>query len=164
VQSLRQCLTSVLLHHRPSDAASSPPGPMPTSGLPILLVEDNPVNQRIALLQLRRLGYTADIANDGLQAIAALHQKKYRVVLMDSQMPEMDGLTATRQIRAEQAAGDCAIPPDLRIIAMTANAMTGDREACLAAGMDDYVAKPVRLEFLKAAIDRVLQPEVVPRS
>jgi CheY-like chemotaxis protein len=122
-------------------------------------VEDNPVNQKIALLQLRRLGYSADVAGDGQQAIAALRQKRYRIVLMDSQMPQMDGLTATRHIRAAQVAGDPGMPPDLRIIAMTANAMTGDRESCLAAGMDDYVAKPVRLEFLKAAIERALQSD-----
>ncbi len=157
---MRQCLTSVLMHQRPTRMDTPIPVPGPARDVPILLVEDHPVNQKIALLQLRRLGYTADVAQDGAQAIAALRQKRYRIVLMDSQMPHMDGLTATRQIREEQAAGDPAFPVDLRIIAMTANAMQGDREACLAAGMDDYVAKPVRLEFLKAALERALRPEI----
>jgi CheY-like chemotaxis protein len=156
--SFRQCLHQVLLHQRPTETEADIPPAGPMQNVPILLVEDNPVNQKIALLQLRRLGYTADVANDGTQAIAAIRSKAYQIVLMDSQMPHMDGHTATRHLRKAQADGDPAIPADLRIIAMTANAMQGDREACLAAGMDDYIAKPVRLEFLKAALERALQP------
>ncbi len=92
------------------------------------------------------MGYTADIAGDGLEAIAALEAHDYDVVLMDVQMPELDGLEATRRIRARW--------PDrpLRIIAMTANAMEGDRETCLAAGMDDYVSKPIRPDELAGAL------------
>ncbi|HEY9750514.1 MAG TPA: response regulator, partial [Allocoleopsis sp.] len=115
--------------------------------LRMLLVEDNAVNQKIALLLLERLGYRADVAGNGLEAIAALHRQDYDVVWMDVQMPEMDGLSATRHI--------CQTwPPESRprIIAMTANAMQGDREQCLEAGMDDYVSKPIRVEKLLAAL------------
>ena len=112
----------------------------------MLLAEDNAVNQKLALRLLERMGYRADVANDGLEAIAALEATAYDVVLMDVQMPELDGLEATRRIRARW--------PDrpLRIVAMTANAMEGDREMCLAAGMDDYVSKPIRPDELAAAL------------
>ncbi|TMG24671.1 MAG: GAF domain-containing protein [Chloroflexi bacterium] len=117
--------------------------------LRILLAEDNAVNQKLALRLLAQLGYGADLAGDGLQAIEALEREEYDVVLMDVQMPELDGLAATRQIRARW--------PDrsTTIVAMTANAMAGDREACLAAGMDDYVSKPIRPKELAAALARV---------
>ena len=121
--------------------------------LSILLAEDNAVNQKLALRLLANMGYAADVAHDGLQAIAALESKAYDLVLMDVQMPELDGLEATRRIRARW--------PDLgvRIVAMTANAMAGDRDACLAAGMDDYVSKPVRPAELATALERT--PSVV---
>lgn len=117
------------------------------SPLRMLLVEDNAVNQKIALLLLERLGYRADVAGNGLEAIAALHRQDYDVVWMDVQMPEMDGLSATRHI--------CQTwPPESRprIVAMTANAMQGDREQCLRAGMDDYISKPIRVEKLLLAL------------
>jgi two-component system sensor histidine kinase/response regulator len=114
------------------------------------------VNQKVTLLQLRNLGYTADIAVNGREAVAALRRRSYALVLMDAQMPVMDGIEATRAIRAAQAAGDPAFPAALRIIAMTANAMSGDREACLAAGMDDYLAKPVRPDALRDTLARHL--------
>jgi CheY-like chemotaxis protein len=116
--------------------------------LRILLAEDNPVNQKLALRLLSRMGYAAEVAGNGLEAIANVANGAYDVVLMDVQMPEMDGLEATRQIRSRW--------PDspLRIVAMTANAMAEDREACLAAGMDDYVSKPIRVEALAAALVR----------
>jgi CheY-like chemotaxis protein len=117
--------------------------------LRLLLAEDHPTNQKLALTILARLGYRADVAANGLEAVDALKRQPYDVVLMDMQMPEMDGLEATRHIRqiwpGEQGP---------RIIAMTANAMQGDREACLAAGMDDYVSKPIRVEELVAALSR----------
>jgi len=115
--------------------------------LKILLAEDNPVNQKLALRLLERMGYHADVAGNGLEAIAAIEGSAYDVVLMDVQMPELDGLEATRRIRRRW-------PDDTgpRIVAMTANAMEGDREACLAAGMDDYVSKPIRPEALGAAL------------
>ncbi len=116
--------------------------------LRILLAEDNPVNQKLAIRLLAQLSYQAEVASDGLQAIAALEVGEFDVVLMDVQMPELDGLGATRQIRARW--------PDRRvwIVAMTANAMTGDREACLAAGMNDYLSKPIRPLELAAALER----------
>jgi signal transduction histidine kinase len=110
----------------------------------ILVAEDNPVNQVVVGHMLRRLGLDADFARDGEEAVTAVSRTPYDVVLMDVQMPNVDGLTATRRIRA--AGGK-----QPRIIAMTANAMAGDREVCLAAGMDDYLSKPVDLESLSAA-------------
>ena len=117
--------------------------------LRILLAEDNAVNQKLALRLLSQMSYTADVAGDGLQAIDALERGEFDVVLMDVQMPELDGLEATRRIRKRW--------PDrqLQIVAMTANAMAGDREACLAAGMDDYISKPIRPAELVAALERV---------
>ena len=117
--------------------------------LRILLAEDNAVNQKLALRLLSQMSYTADVAGDGLQAIDALDRGEFDVVLMDVQMPELDGLEATRRIRKRW--------PDrqLQIVAMTANAMAGDREACLAAGMDDYISKPIRPAELVAALERV---------
>lgn len=118
--------------------------------LHILLAEDSAVNQKVALRILERLGYRADLAATGVEAVAALQRQPYDVILMDVQMPQMDGLEATRQIRRAQPA---AAGP--RIIAMTANATQADRQACFEAGMDDYVSKPIRVEELAAALLRV---------
>jgi CheY-like chemotaxis protein len=118
--------------------------------LRILLAEDNPVNQKLALRLLERMGYEADVVGDGLAALAAVEASEFDVVLMDVQMPDLDGLEATRRIRR--------LRPEDRgphIVAMTANAMEGDREACLAAGMDDYIAKPIRPEALQASLTAV---------
>ncbi len=119
------------------------------SSLRILLAEDNAVNQKVALRLLERLGYSADVASNGLEAIEAIEHRGYDVVLMDVQMPELDGLDASRRI--------CERWPETRprIIAMTANALPEDREACFAAGMDDYVAKPIRPDVLAEALKRV---------
>ena len=114
----------------------------------ILLVEDNVVNQKVAMIHLRKLGYSADVANNGLEALAAIEKDDYALVLMDIQMPEMDGYQAAQEIR-RQYDKDHLVP----IIAMTANAMKGDREKCLAAGMDDYLPKPVRPDKLRAMLD-----------
>jgi len=121
-----------------------------TWSLRILLAEDNPVNQKVALRILGKLGYRADVASNGLEVLAALEREPYDVVLMDVQMPEMDGLDASRRICSRWPAESRP-----RIIAMTANAMIEDREACFAAGMDDYLAKPVRSEELADALGRV---------
>ncbi len=124
--------------------------------LHLLLADDNVVNQKVALRLFDQMGYRIDIAGDGLEALEALKRKRYDIVFMDVQMPEMDGLEATRRIRESERAlarGPDATPP-LIIIAMTANAMTGDREKCLKAGMDDYLAKPVRPEAVQAALKR----------
>jgi len=125
--------------------------------LPILVVEDNPVNQKVALLQLRQLGYSADLATNGREAIEAIQKRPYLIVLMDAQMPEMDGLEATRRIRRAQAAGDATFPAVLRIIAMTASVMPSDRKACLDAGMDDFLTKPIRADHLGAVLSRYLK-------
>lgn len=115
--------------------------------LRILLAEDHLINQRLALQMLKKMGYRADLAANGLEVLQALERRPYDVILMDVQMPEMDGLAATRRI--------CELWPSgkrPRIIAMTASVMQGDREACLAAGMDDYVGKPIQIKELETAL------------
>ena len=118
--------------------------------LRILLAEDNVVNQKVALRLLAQMGYRADVAANGLEAIEAVARQTYDVVLMDVQMPELDGFEASREINRRWPGGQRP-----RIVAMTANAMQGDRELCVAAGMDDYVAKPIRVEELVGALGRV---------
>ena len=120
--------------------------------LRILLAEDNVVNQKLALRLLQQMGYRADLASNGIEAIESIERQPYDVVLMDVQMPEMDGLEASRRIKARWPSGKRP-----RIVAMTANAMQGDREACLAAGMDDYVVKPIRVDALVEALLQVAQ-------
>jgi signal transduction histidine kinase/CheY-like chemotaxis protein len=136
----------------PRESEDAGAGKTAGSGLPplrILVAEDNVVNQKVALLLLQRLGYAADLAADGEETLAALRRQRYDVILMDVQMPGMDGLEATRRIRDEWPAAERP-----RIIAVTANALREDREACLSAGMDDYLSKPVLLEDLRAALCR----------
>ncbi|HWA86960.1 MAG TPA: response regulator [Opitutus sp.] len=116
----------------------------------LLLAEDNRVNQKVATMMLLKLGYRADVVADGREALAAMARQRYDLVLMDVQMPEMDGFEAAREItRRWPAAGDRPW-----IVALTANAMQGDREACIAAGMDDYLSKPIRPDELTSAIER----------
>jgi len=135
---------------RPSSPAKSMDSQM-AQRLPlrILLAEDNLVNQQVALHLLQRMGYRADVAGNGLEVLEALRRQPYHVVLMDVQMPEMDGLAATRCICQEWP-----LSQRPRIIAMTANAMLGDRELCLEAGMDDYISKPIRVEELVSALSK----------
>ncbi|HBB34679.1 MAG TPA: hypothetical protein DDZ80_18400 [Cyanobacteria bacterium UBA8803] len=117
--------------------------------LRILLAEDNRVNQKLALIVLRKLGYRADLAVNGVEVLQALHRQPYDVVLMDVEMPEMDGLTATRHICQEWSANERP-----RIIALTAYALRGDREKCLEAGMDDYISKPFSSRDLVTALQK----------
>jgi CheY-like chemotaxis protein/HPt (histidine-containing phosphotransfer) domain-containing protein len=117
----------------------------------ILLAEDNTINQDVALGQLDRLGYTADVVANGREVLDSLNRVSYDIILMDCMMPEMDGYEATKRIRENERQN---AKRRLHIIAMTANAMQGDRDKCIAAGMDDYVSKPVQLAELRRAIEK----------
>ena len=148
-----------LLAHEAADstprrAASAKPrmdaGMAARHPLRILLAEDNVVNQKLALRLLQQMGYRADLASNGVEAIECVQRQTYDVVLMDVQMPEMDGLEAAKAITSSSPADERP-----RIVAMTANAMQGDREMCIAAGMDDYLTKPIRVEQLIAALHLV---------
>ena len=146
-------LVSLLAHEHAPAAAPTATKPKIDATLAarhplrILLAEDNVVNQKLALRLLQQMGYRADVASNGVEAIECLERQPYDVVLMDVQMPEMDGLEASRRITARWKPGERP-----RIVAMTANAMQGDREECLAAGMDDYVTKPIRVDALVEAL------------
>ncbi|WP_225922216.1 hybrid sensor histidine kinase/response regulator [Pseudonocardia oceani] len=133
----------------PEDAPVHAPAPAP--GLRLLLAEDNPVNRMLALAMLAKLGHRADVATTGQEVLDAVSARPYDAVLLDVQMPVLDGLEVTRRIRAGATRGPW-------LVAVTANAMDGDREMCLAAGMDDYLAKPIRLGGLAAALRRVPVP------
>lgn len=127
------------------------------ANLKVLLVEDTPINQKVGLNQLRVLGCVADVANNGAEALSMLAIKKYDIVLMDCQMPILDGYEATLELRrlevANAAAGSMEAHQKTVVIAMTASALKGDREKCLAAGMDDYISKPIALEKLKSVLE-----------
>ncbi len=151
---LDACLAALLEPEKKSEIATATETVKKQTGRKsrILLVEDNPVNRKVALMMLKKLGYAADSVANGREAIQSLNTIPYDLILMDCQMPEMDGFEATGKIREEEKTR-----PERRrlpIIAMTAHALKGDRERCLAAGMDDYIPKPVKLEELAAALER----------
>jgi signal transduction histidine kinase/DNA-binding response OmpR family regulator len=138
-----------LVHVKVSPPPSTTPGVVSdrsSAAIRILLAEDNPINQKVALGQLRKLGYTADVAANGREVLAAMVRQKYDLIFMDCQMPELDGFEAAREIRARR--------DDIYIVAMTANAMESDRRACIAAGMNDYLSKPAQVSDLQAALER----------
>jgi signal transduction histidine kinase/CheY-like chemotaxis protein len=154
-------LRSLLEPEALSVAGSSAAAPLAAAGGPtqvrVLLAEDNLVNQKVALVMLKRLGIEADVVATGIEALDALVGVSYDLVLMDCQMPEMDGFEATRRIR-ERERGSRRMP----VVAMTANAMVGDRERCLEAGMDDHIPKPVRVDALHRTLARWLPAGAVP--
>jgi CheY-like chemotaxis protein len=139
--------------------AAVPAATSPSNGLrrvPILMAEDSALIRRVAGFQLAELDYAVDIVENGTQAVAAVAAGSYELVLMDMRMPEMDGLAATRAIRAaERTTGRHVV-----VIALTANVLEGDREACIAAGMDDFLAKPLKLDALQATLERWLPAPV----
>ncbi len=139
----------------PREELSQPPKPAVSAPEKrrVLLVEDNPTNQKVAMLQLKQLGFQADIAENGRKAVEALEQSPYDLVFMDCQMPEMDGFQATRLIRAPDSR---VLNRNIPIIALTANAIKGDADKCLAAGMSDYLAKPVRSSDIAAMLAKWL--------
>jgi CheY-like chemotaxis protein len=178
---LFDCLALVLGSNPGSAAQVSPPfvtrhslaETKAVSALRLLVADDNMINQKVAARMLEKLGYRVDVVANGVEVLNALAQRNYAAVFMDCQMPEMDGFTATAEIRRREAL--CATPtrsaeirgtrdpsrdpsglPPRRIviIAMTANAMQGDQQACLAAGMDDYISKPVTGNALRQALGR----------
>ncbi|HEY6695825.1 MAG TPA: response regulator [Solirubrobacteraceae bacterium] len=154
--ALLETVAEALTPHseRPTPVADAPPVPEPAAappGVRVLVAEDNPVNQLVIRGMLDKRGYVSDLVANGREALAVLERGEHAVVMMDIQMPEIDGFEATARIRARETAGQ-----HLPIIAMTASAMEGDRERCLQAGMDDYISKPLRPDELDAVLERWL--------
>ncbi len=143
--------SETLLEPRTGSPKAVEAEPVLPRDLRVLLAEDNPTNQKLAVHFLQRLGLTPDIATNGLEVLSAFERQHYDLVLMDCHMPEMDGYEATRRLRQDRR-----LSGDVRIVALTAAAMTGDRDRCLAAGMDDYLTKPLRLEDLRLTLVRHL--------
>ncbi len=156
---LREALLRVISGANPpaQKAATSRLDPALAARLPlrVLLCDDNAINQKVSLRLLQKLGYKADVAANGIECLRALERQPYDIIFMDVQMPEMDGIEATRQIRQRQKhpAPQPHFKAGIAIVAMTANAMQGDREKCLAAGMDDYLSKPIRPEDIRRILE-----------
>jgi two-component system, sensor histidine kinase and response regulator len=137
-----------LISHKPAAPVQIPTGPR------LLVAEDNPINARVITAMLRRLGYRADIVGNGAEAVDAWERMPYAAVLMDCQMPELDGYEATAEIRRREGPST-SIP----IVALTASAMEGDQERCLGAGMDAYLTKPIKMDVLGALLASLLIPD-----
>ncbi len=145
-----------------ADTFDSAPEPEPAGPrLQLVLAEDNPVNRQVAIAQLRRLGHRIDVAENGRELLEILGPS-HHIVFLDCQMPEMDGYEAAREIRRREQDGSATWPAPLHLIAMTAHALRSDRDRCLAAGMNDYVAKPVKIDSLRQAILTAPQPDPSP--
>jgi CheY-like chemotaxis protein/HPt (histidine-containing phosphotransfer) domain-containing protein len=165
---LRDCLTHLL---NPASAPRNSSQPVisplsitpiaPTSDARILLAEDNPTNQLVALKILERMGFQADAVVNGLEAVEALRRRRYDAVLMDCQMPEMDGFEAAQSIRDPKSR---VLNPNIPIIALTARALSGDRDRCLQAGMNDYLTKPIRAAEVSSALKRWIVPQPTPAA
>ena len=154
-QALERSLRELLSETAPASATADAAAVTQHEGTRVLLAEENAVNQELAVAMLEAIGCAVTIATNGLDALAAYSRGGHDLILMDCLMPDMDGFEATRRIRAMEAASGSGLR--LPIIAVTANAMTGDRERCLASGMDDYLSKPFSQAQLRACIDRWLQ-------
>ncbi|PJF45899.1 MAG: hybrid sensor histidine kinase/response regulator, partial [Candidatus Thermofonsia Clade 3 bacterium] len=153
--TLRQTLAQSTARSSVAPAGETKPAipKLSRSNVRVLVAEDNAVNQQVALGILRRMGARAEVVGSGAESIEALRQAPYDIVLMDVQMPDMDGLEATQRIRSGEAGERCMHIP---IIAMTAHALQSDRDRCLAAGMNDYVSKPVKPQELHQVLERWL--------
>ena len=160
VAGLNRTLSALFFPVAPIKPAPPPPADN-RGGWRLLLVEDNSINQRVALAMLARLGYRADAVANGREAVTALCSVPYDLVLMDCQMPEMDGYEATRAVRAS---GSPVLNPAIPIIAMTANAMQGDRERCLESGMNDYLTKPISTKLLAECLSLHLAALATPNA
>ena len=155
-------ISTCLAPNNPRNLIDRPVATSPSTGriFQILLAEDNPVNQKFAVKTLEKFGHNVAIANNGREVLSALEQHSFDLVLMDIQMPEMDGFEATSEIRRKEAESGGHLP----IIAMTAHAMAGDREMCLAAGMDGYISKPIRVQELRDTIEKSMKGNSNERS
>jgi two-component system sensor histidine kinase/response regulator len=149
---LQQMILSLLGNTKKQPAAEKPDENLPVTQIRALLVEDNPVNQQIAIRMLERRGHSVKAVGDGRDALRLLDAEHFDVVLMDVQMPDMDGFEATAAIRERESHTAAHIP----IIAMTAHTMEGDRERCLSAGMDDYITKPIRPQALYRTVEALV--------
>jgi len=167
LSTIRTCCDQ-LLQVTSSALDQPPPKPTEPSAIPtlaneyplhILLAEDNPINQQLALILLKKMGYSPDIAANGKEVLDRLHDAHYDIIFMDVQMPEMDGLEATRAIRSQTRSTNPTSSPTVSapspiIIAMTANTTSQDREQCLASGMNDYLSKPIDLPELTSMLQK----------